>query len=243
MHNPSPSIWGNSVRILVPAYKAERELAAFLPELLQRVPPSAILVIDDASSDNTPSLCAEHAIACISHETNRGKGAALKTGFKKLLNEGARWIITMDADGQHRPSDLTAFLVAIALQPQAGIIIGNREKHPGVMPPARIFSNRSTSWLLSQFCGQTIRDAQCGYRAYNTELLKQITLVHERFEMESEVILRSCALGMHVEFVAVQTIYSKDISSHIRHVRDTARWIAAVVSVRAALRTKKNNRA
>lgn len=237
------SFWPKHVALLIPAYKAASELAPFLPRLLDRVPRESILVVDDASFDDTRLICQKLGIDCESHPINRGKGAALRTGFAKLSARGFGWIITMDADGQHHPDDLASFLSAIERHPTAGIIIGDRAKRLGTMPPARIFSNRTTSWILSRYCGQTIRDAQCGYRAYNADLLAQITIDYDRFEMESEIILKSCAANMAVQFVPVQTVYSKEIGSHIRHVQDTLRWINAVVTVSAAISKKKKHRA
>ena len=229
-------LWPANVALLIPAYKAAYELAPFLPRLLDRVPREAILVIDDASGDDTRAICEKLGIACESHDINRGKGAALRTGFAKLAARGVDWIITMDAD-------LASFLSAIEQYPTAGIIVGNRAKRLGAMPPARIFSNRTTSWILSRYCGQTIRDAQCGYRAYNAALLSSISIDYDRFEMESEIILKCCAANMPVQFVPVQTVYSKEIGSHIRHLHDTLRWINAVVTVSAAISKKKKHRA
>ena len=225
-----------TIFVLIPAYKAAAHLGAFLDTLAGVVPKDNILVIDDAGNDGTPELCAKRSISCVAHSINQGKGAALKTGFAILIQKGASWIITMDADGQHAASDLPAFYTAISNNPDAGIVCGNRKKIPGTMPLSRIFSNRTTSGIMSLFCKQKIDDVQCGYRAYNAVLINRIDITYSRFEMESEVVLKSCALDMNVCSVPIQTIYDKHISSHISHLRDTIRWIRAVVSTSKNLR-------
>jgi hypothetical protein len=99
------------------------------------------------------------------------------------------------------------------------------------MPLARICSNALTSAFLSLLTGQRIRDSQCGYRVYAVEMLRRMSIEYDRFEMESEVILKASRLRFPIRFVRVQTVYSRDIGSHISHVRDTLRWVKAVLGV------------
>jgi glycosyltransferase involved in cell wall biosynthesis len=232
--------WPNDVSVLIPAYKAGRVLTTFLPELLTVVPKSNICIVDDGSYDDTGAVCEKFGIAYLTNEINRGKGAALRKGFSYLLQKGTQWIITMDADGQHAVKDLTPFINASRERPDAGIIIGARSIRLGKMPPARIFSNTVTSALVSLFCGVRIRDSQCGYRIYSAALLKNISLHFNRFEMESEVILKSCKAGFPVLFVPVQTLYCST-RSHISHILDMIRWVYAVLRVWVELHGKKSS--
>jgi glycosyltransferase involved in cell wall biosynthesis len=222
------SPWPDDIAVLIPAYKAVASLATFLPALLSRVPPANVLVIDDASADATSQLCRSLSIECISLPENRGKGRALATGFERLLARNCRSIITMDADGQHAVDDLPHFLNAIKDHPDAGIIIGKRALKPGLMPFARIVSNTLTSALLTLLTGTRIYDSQSGYRAYNTGFLRRISIVYNRFEMESEVIIKAAKLGYPILFIGVQTLYCS-AGSHIAHIPDTLRWVRAVV--------------
>jgi glycosyltransferase involved in cell wall biosynthesis len=227
--------WPSDVALLIPAYRAVSSLARFLPDLLQTVPASNILVVDDGSDDNTGELCKTLGVECRSLSRNRGKGRALAAGFDRLA-PACRFIVTMDADGQHAIADLPKFLDAMRQEPDAGIIIGKRTMRPGVMPFSRICSNRLTSLALSLLAGRRVLDSQSGYRAYNTDFLRSITIEWSRFEMESEVILKAAKLGYPVLFVGVQTLYCSD-QSHIAHIPDTLRWIRAVVSVWWRLRS------
>ena len=93
--------WPLDIYVLLPGYKAARDLKVFLPRLVQRVPASNICVVDDGSGDATGSVCTGYGITCLSHAINRGKGAALRTGFAHCLKRNANRILTMDSDGQH----------------------------------------------------------------------------------------------------------------------------------------------
>jgi glycosyltransferase involved in cell wall biosynthesis len=223
--------WPEGVFVLIPAYKAAEDLQRFLPSLLEKVPREKICLVDDASFDQTEDICRKYAMEYHAHAANQGKGAALKTGFASLLQKGARWILTMDADGQHAVSDIPLFLDAVKAFPDAGIIIGARNFTLKTMPLGRIFSNSITSQALSRLCGgKKILDSQSGFRLYSAELIRQTPLFFNRFEMESEVLLKACAKGYAIEFVPIQTLYCGG-KSHISHLKDMYRWIRAVWSI------------
>ncbi len=233
---PQPAGWPPEVFVLIPAYNAALSLKRLLPQLLATVPGSQVCVADDGSADGTREVCSGFNTLYISHLVNKGKGAVLAKGFAYLVAEKrALWIVTMDADGQHAVEDLPRFLEAIAATPGAGIIAGRREARPGKMPPARIVSNTLTSLVLSLLTGRRILDSQCGFRAYSARLLSAAPCRFERFEMESELLMRACSLGFSVDFIDVQTLYFST-QSHISHVADTARWLRAVITVFLELR-------
>jgi glycosyltransferase involved in cell wall biosynthesis len=225
-----PAEWPDDTRVLIPAYRAESLLRTTLPSLLSRVPASHVMVVDDGSGDSTPALCQSLAVRSVIHPTNQGKGAALRTGFASLAQQMARWVVTMDADGQHSVEDLPALLEAAQSGPYPCLWIGRRDMRVGVMPAPRIVSNKLTSWGLSVLSGQRILDSQSGYRAYPLSAMRKLALRYSRFEFESEVILRLAHAGCPIRFVPIRTVYS-GAPSNIAHVRDTLRWIQAVFSV------------
>ncbi len=223
--------WPEDTFILIPSYKSSELLKEFLPRLLKVVPQKQICIVDDASGDETGPLCDANKLVCLNHNVNRGKGAALDTGFKFLIaKKKAKWIITMDADGQHVPEDLANFLDSVQKNPLLGMSIGCRSMKIGVMPFARICSNKITSFILSVLIGVPVLDSQCGYRIYSSELLKKLKIKYQRFEMESEVIIKAARLGFQIGFTDVQTLYLNS-QSHISHLKDTFRWVKAVISV------------
>ncbi|HSG29469.1 MAG TPA: glycosyltransferase family 2 protein, partial [Candidatus Krumholzibacterium sp.] len=111
---------------VIPAYNEERHIAGVLEELKRYFPAGNIVVIDDGSSDETAAVCAGAGVWVIRHNGNRGKGAALRTGFAALVEkEGLRGIFTLDADGQHDPSEIASFVEHFE-RTGADIIIGDR---------------------------------------------------------------------------------------------------------------------
>ncbi|MBN1309408.1 MAG: glycosyltransferase family 2 protein [Chitinispirillaceae bacterium] len=223
--------WPPDIAVLIPAYKSAALLRGVLPRVMKYVPERCICVVDDASNDGTSLVCGGYGITCLSHGSNCGKGAALATGFRYLATNDTRWIVTMDADGQHAPEDLPKFVAASRKTPPPGICIGTRTMKSAVMPPERILSNLITSRILSLLCGIRIIDSQSGYRLYSMELLKRIDISFNRFEMESEIIMKAAFLGYPVTFTGIQTLYLRG-PSHISHIADTVRWAIAVVCIR-----------
>jgi glycosyltransferase involved in cell wall biosynthesis len=230
-----PQHWPENVSICIPAYKAAETLTRFLPELLTVVPAEKIIIIDDASGDETGRVCQMYGITCLVHSVNQGKGAALRTGFQFFSKRrNISWVFTMDADGQHAIADIPVFLDYIDKHPQTAVCVGKREMRFGKMPLARILSNRITSSIMSVYCRQPILDSQCGYRVYSLAFVSSISIEYNRFEMESEVLLKAASAGYHIGFVPIQTVYL-DGASHISHFYDTIRWIRAVLSVHSQL--------
>lgn len=223
--------WPSDIAVLIPAYKAADLLPLLLNKMLKFVPRNRIVVVEDGLYDATGQVCTQFGVQRLYHKINRGKGAALATGFEHFASTDIRWVITMDADGQHAPEELKKFIAASREIPSPGICIGARCMKPGVMPPERILSNRLTSALLSCFCGIPIADSQCGYRIYATDFIKRIEIEYNRFEMESEVIMKAAFLGYPVTFIGIQTVYLNG-PSHISHLFDTIRWIGAVLRIR-----------
>jgi len=217
-----------SVQILIPAYKAESELSEFLPVLLKKVPKENVTVVIDGIFDESQKICENFGIKTIVHEKNLGKGAALTSGFLRM-GENVKWVITMDADGQHSPDDLDRFLDKIkSAKDNTAIISGTRSRTLKLMPPARIFSNWATSSFVSFVTKQKVSDCQCGYRAYRLSAILSVKNRFLRFEMETECILRLKSKGFFVENVPVQTLYNAQ-TSHISHILDTFRWLKAMI--------------
>jgi glycosyltransferase involved in cell wall biosynthesis len=251
--------WPHDTYVLVPSYKSLVPLKSFIGKLTEVVPKEFVCVVDDGSGDGTYEFCTEAGITCLRHDVNGGKGAALRTGFGYLTAgaapgtrtngvnagidaAGVNWILTMDADGQHSPSDIPLFLDAARKYPAMGLCIGARDMRLGVMPPARILSNRLTSLILTLFSGQRVEDSQCGYRIYSRELVTSVDIEYDRFQMESEIILKAAAKKFRIRFLRVQTLYLKEGPSHISHLADTLRWVVAVLRVRRGLRCRTRDK-
>jgi glycosyltransferase involved in cell wall biosynthesis len=209
---------------LVPAYQAAAHLGGVLRRICLHLPPEAVLVVDDGSRDATAAIATEAGVRLIQHDVNRGKGAALLSGFAAARAAGFSEVLTLDADGQHPPECIPDFLAA---RERADILIGWRLHDPFAMPPARRLSNRATAAILSALAGQTILDGQCGYRLLALRALAGLRLRARGFMLESEILVRAARAGASIGHVPIPCVYG-DETSHIHVVRDTLRFLALV---------------
>jgi glycosyltransferase involved in cell wall biosynthesis len=214
----------DDIAVVIPAYNAGTRLEPVLSKILAIIPPRHVIVVDDGSTDQTQALAAASGVEIATHAQNRGKGAALKTGFARALAMAqVQAVITLDADGQHDPKHLPEFIRAFR-QSSVDLIIGCRTLRWPVMPFFRVLSNRLTSALVSRRLGMRIPDSQSGYRLHSRRLLKQVALETGGYETESELLLKAVRAQMKLNFITIATIYSGE-TSHIRGWRDTWRFI------------------
>lgn len=206
----------NNVCVVIPAYNEEKHIGSVLKKLSDYGLDS--LVVDDGSTDNTPTIASTYATKVIYSQKNKGKGAALRAAFDFLLKRDYTHFITMDADGQHDPEEIEAFLYNIP--PGLDVIIcGNRMWDPENMPPMRIFINRFFSKIVSFFCKKNVPDALCGYRLICKKVISRINLESDRFEIVPEILVKAADMGIEFKNVRISSIY-KDETSHIRPLRD-----------------------
>ena len=213
--------------VLIPVYNGEQTVGRVIEAVhgvMKSIDiPYQVLAVNDGSTDSTANILNKQNINILSHEKNLGKGSALKNGFRYAFDNRYSHIVTLDADGQHDPEYLPA-MVQLSLRHDYDLVIGTRKKNPGTMSSARIFSNAVTSWLISVRTGTKIPDSQSGYRVIKTESLESIKLRTSRYETESEILIRGGKKKWRFGFVPISTIYGNE-TSHIRHVRDTIRFI------------------
>jgi glycosyltransferase involved in cell wall biosynthesis len=209
---------------IIPAYNSEKTIDKVISDLRAHLSAADIIVVDDGSSDSTSEIARALKTIVIAHKKNLGKGAALKSGFKKALSLGAKFVLTLDADGQHNPKDVNRFLSKYEETP-FDIIIGSRMANIRDMPIHRILSNKITSQLISWRVGQRVPDSQCGFRLIKADVLKNLQLKTNRFDMESELILKASKKGHKIGFVNIDTIYSNNSTSAMNLIKDTSRFI------------------
>lgn len=232
------------VCVLVPAYNEERHIADVVRGA--RALALSTLVVDDASADATVERAREAGAEVARHERNRGKGAALATGFAWARDHGFDAAVTLDADGQHDPAEIPLF-IACAAAKGADIVVGSRFlRRPGarrgdVMPPARRITNWFMSRVLSGMARTRLTDTQSGFRLVRTDAWLRLGLATDGFDTESEMLVRASRLGMRVCEVPIRTIYGDETSS-ISPVRDTLRWIALLWRLRRAVRAEREDR-
>ena len=181
-----------------------------------------VIVVDDGSSDGAAAEAQSAGATVIVHSRNRGKGAALRTGWREAWRRGIPWALTLDGDGQHAAGDIPKFFAA-AEASRAPLIVGDRMSNPAGMPWLRRTVNLWMSRRLSRATSTCLPDSQCGFRLVNLAVLNRLDLATERFEIESEMLTAFVAAGHRVEFVPVEVIYLG--GSKIHPIIDGWRWL------------------
>ena len=206
----------------MPAWNEATRIGPIVEATRARLP---VLVVDDGSHDETPTVAQAAGATVVRHSHNRGKGVALTTGFAWALERGYDAVLTLDADGQHDPADIPKFLAAY--EDGAGeLIIGRRDFSQ--MPFPRFFVNPFGSWLLSLALGTRIYDNQSGYRLHSRRFLETLDLTTTGFELEVEVIVQAVLQGTRIGWVDIRTIYGIGKVSYFQPIRDSARFLEMV---------------
>ena len=217
------------IAVTIPAYQA----ALSVGDVVRRAVAirETVLVVDDGSTDGTAAAAAAAGARVISHPSNRGKGAALRTAFTDLFGRGFDAVITVDADGQHLPEEIPVLLSAASEGP--GLIIGGREHLFAQMSPVRRTSNRLSSRAISLVAGCRLADVQSGFRYYRRELIEATGFPEARFDAESAVVVRAIRHGFQVVAVPVRLGFADGrTTSHYRPVRDSLRIAGSVARAR-----------
>ncbi|MBN1319985.1 MAG: glycosyltransferase family 2 protein [Thermoleophilia bacterium] len=242
---------GGSILVIVPAHDEEPRVAAVVRALVAQGLP--VLVVDDGSSDKTGEVARAAGARVLSLRPNRGKGAALKAGFRAALGlgsaeaaldppfpTGGHWdaILTLDADGQHDPAEVPALIEAWKTT-GADLVVGTRDYDR--MPPVRWFTNTLSRWLFSRALGQRIPDNQSGYRLRSRRVAEaSLSSPEQGFAFEVEEIALCAGRGYKLAWVPVKTIYGTEVSD----IKPWAHFVSFMrVTRRARSRMRQERRA
>jgi glycosyltransferase involved in cell wall biosynthesis len=215
-----------SILALIPAYNEASHVADVVTGALAHLP---VLVIDDGSTDDTAAQAETAEASVLRQMPNQGKGAALKAGFHWAIEAGYEAVVTLDADGQHDPTELPQFLQAYQVR-RADLIIGTRDFSQ--MPPARRLANTLGRWFFSWAIGQPVPDNQSGYRLISRRLLEAMLGSSEQgFQFEVEMIVVCVRRGFSLEWVPIRTIYAGE-TSHINPWRQVVEFTRMIWQTR-----------
>ncbi|HEY3309918.1 MAG TPA: glycosyltransferase family 2 protein [Desulfuromonadaceae bacterium] len=205
--------------VIVPAYNAEKTIWAVANEALASGLPVA--VIDDGSRDATVNRLQNLPLTIIRHQNNRGKGAALKSGFSWARQAGFKGIVTIDADGQH---DVAAIPLLLAAAKSTGtdILIASRTAQFEQMAGLRKLWNHFGVWCLKRRTGLEISDSQSGFRYYSSRFLQGLEMVSDGYDLEMELLMKAWRGGFRIDCLPVAARVADGRStSHFRPVCDT----------------------
>jgi glycosyltransferase involved in cell wall biosynthesis len=212
---------------LVPAYQAEKTVGEVVRGVRAHV--EQVLVVDDGSDDETTAAARHGGATVVRHDVNRGKGAALLTGFEALARSGATHALTVDADGQHLPGEIPRLLEAAEREPTA-IVVGVRRKEGHAIRGINRMGNAVADRLLRMLAGRAVPDTQSGFRIYPIARTLALGAQGRRFDFETEILLRAARADLRLVGVPVAVHYPPvaERVSHYRPWQDTVRIVRTV---------------
>jgi glycosyltransferase involved in cell wall biosynthesis len=211
---------------LIPAYNEQEHLGQVIATAKKYLP---VLVVDDGSTDQSGEIARASGATLVKQAPNQGKGVALRTGFREALERHYACVITLDADGQHDPDEIPAFLEGYR-QSTADLIVGARDfSH---IPPVRRLANTLGRASFSWAMGQAIPDNQSGYRLISRRLIEALLSSQEQgFEFEVEMIVTCVERGFKLSWVPIRTIYANE-KSHIHPVNHVLNYVRVLIQTR-----------
>ncbi|MFW5682439.1 MAG: glycosyltransferase family 2 protein [Phycisphaeraceae bacterium] len=220
-----------SVLIAIPVYNEQNTVQPVLSEVSHYA--SNVLVVDDGSTDATPTRLATLPVDVIRHRTNLGYGRSIRDSFRWAECYRYDWLVTMDCDEQHEPASLPDFFEAIE-KDDADIISGSRyldDRRCGTPPPEdRRNINAEMTALVNETLSLGITDAFCGFKAYRVSALKKLDLDVSGYAIPLQVWVQAAASGLRVKEVPIRLIYTDakrsfggpldDPDIRLKHYRD-----------------------
>ena len=227
------------VSVVVPSYKPDEKLLKLIDGLTE-AGFNDIIVVDDGGGNEFASIFREieknPACTVLTHELNRGKGAALRTAFTFVseARRNGKGLVTADADGQHLASDIKA--CALKMVETGSVILGSRDFSQPDVPKRSSSGNRITSVVFRLFFGMKVSDTQTGLRAVPYQYIKDLLLAKgERYEYETNALLILKKRSIPFEEVKINTVYLDDnSSSHFRPFKDSLRIYSMLLRYIAA---------
>jgi hypothetical protein len=199
-----PERFRGRVAVVVPAFNEAENIGYVLDRIPTEVcgVETAVLVVDDGSRDGTAEVAAQHGAIVARHVINRGGGAALRTGYRLMVESGAEVVVTLDADGQHLPSQMER-LVQPVLDREVDLahgsrVLGDADRNHYAREMGIVFFNR----LVSLITRTHVTDCSNGYRAVRTTVLPQLVLRQEQFHT-SEFMIEAIKRGIPAKEVPV----------------------------------------
>ena len=199
-----PARFKDKIAILIPAYNEAENIGVVLDQMPKEVCGVAteVLVVDDGSRDGTGDVAAEHGAPVARHVTNRGGGAALRTGYRLMVESGALIVVTLDADGQHLPSEMPR-LVEPVLSGEVDVahgsrVLGHADRNTRARELGIVFFNRLVSFITRTH----VTDCSNGYRAVRTTVLPQLVLRQEQFHT-SEFMIEAIKRGVPAKEIPI----------------------------------------
>jgi predicted LPLAT superfamily acyltransferase len=209
--------------VVIPVYNNARTVGAVIREALEHA--STVIACDDGSTDGSGEEARRAgATTVLRHKANEGKGSALRSLLRAAHEQGFRYAISLDADGQHRPADLPK-LAEAALGDPGALILGVRNLVQAGAPPSSEFGRRASNFWIWFETGLRVPDSQSGFRAYPLPEILALRPRGSRYVFETDVLLRAAWGAIPVRGVPIDVLYPADRITHFRIVLDNVRIV------------------
>lgn len=201
--------------IIVPVYNNVGTINGVVQRILRFC--QDVIVVDDGSTDGSSDSLEDLGAVVVRYEKNRGKGYALKTGFKEAKARGFERAITIDADGQHFPEDIPAFAAEAKKHPDA-MLVGSRNLRMENMPGGNTFANKFSNFWFRLQTGVNLPDTQSGFRLYQLNHIGKLHSLTYRYEAELELLVFLCWKGVQMRPVGIRVYYPPE-GERVTHFR------------------------
>jgi glycosyltransferase involved in cell wall biosynthesis len=225
------------VSVIIPAFNEGTNLDGVLAAIERAVHsegmPFEIIVVDDGSTDKTREIAVNHGAVVLSNWRNRGKGWALQKGFEKARGS---IIVTMDADGAHDPAELGRLVSPI--RNGADIVMGSRfleGRGKDSTKRLHILGNNLINLLILLMTGRYVTDSQTGFRAFKREVVQDIDLTSNGYQVETEFTVKTLRNGNIVKEVPITIKRRQSGDSHVNPLLDGLKIFITIF--RSALRS------
>ena len=215
----------NQLSIILPAKNEAAALAGLLPRLRDMQPEAEIIVIDDGSTDDTPRVCAQAGVQCLSSPYSMGNGAAIKRGARAASGE---ILVFMDGDGQHDPADIAR--LAEKLEQGYDMAVGARDwdSQAGL---GRGLANTFYNWLASQMTGHAVADLTSGFRAVRANRFREfLHLLPNGFSYPTTSTMAFFRSAYPVAYVPIKAA-ERIGKSHIKPLKDGLRFLLIIFKI------------
>lgn len=203
---PTNHLWSTDhLWCVIPVYNNQETVKKIALECRSYL--SQVLVVDDGSTDtDVTALFADTDITVLRHDTNQGKGQAILTALSYVNHHHGRFMITIDADGQHFPRDLEKF-IPLLQDDEPVIVIGCRRFEGENIPSKSHFGRKLANFWLRVETGVSIDDGQSGFRAYPVKYLSRMNLTGSHYDFETEILAKAVWSGLHLKSVEIEVWY------------------------------------
>jgi glycosyltransferase involved in cell wall biosynthesis len=210
--------------VIIPTYNNYKTLQQVIKGVL--IFTEDVIVVNDGSTDSTAEILEKFPnLQQINLSQNKGKGNALRQGFKHADSLGYRYAITIDSDGQHFPEDIPTFIEALENETNKEVLlIGARNMTQHGVPKKSSFGNKFSNFWFWVETGIRLQDTQSGFRLYPIFAMKKLKFYTKKFEFEIEAIVKAAWSGIEVINIPIQVHYElEDRVSHFRPFKDFTR--------------------